>query len=209
MKSAARLIFAFQDGKCPPLYLAERDRISNAVVEKQIEDLPNVLDVFTALHAVGEEALLQADLGGREHLAHLVDQRVDQVVVDPLIALQKKAQQVEACQALRKLLQLLHGVVIDQRRVIGDALVGNSQLGQQRHRGLVQRLKRPAASHLAPHLVPREILRILFQRCHAISPVALEIEPIERLACGLVKAGIQQACQPAALFAERAADDVL
>jgi hypothetical protein len=39
---------AFQDGKCPPLYLAERNRISNPVVEKQIEDLPNVLDVFTA-----------------------------------------------------------------------------------------------------------------------------------------------------------------
>ena len=126
MKSAARLILSRSNGKSAPLDLAERDRISNAVVEKQIEDLPNVLDVFTALHAVGEKALLEADLGGREHLAHLVDQRIDQVVVDPLIALQKKAQQVEACHALRKLLQLLHGVVIDQRRVIGDAVVGNS-----------------------------------------------------------------------------------
>jgi hypothetical protein len=78
-----------------------------------------MLDVFAALHAVGEKALLEA---------HLVDQRIDQVVVDPLIALQKKAQQVEACHALRRLLHLLHGEVIDQRRVIGDAVVGNSQL---------------------------------------------------------------------------------
>src|SRR6202011_5304084 len=61
-----------------------------------------MLDAFAALHAVGEKALLEADLGGREHLAHLVDQRIDQVVVDPLIALQKKARQVEACHALRK-----------------------------------------------------------------------------------------------------------
>jgi len=65
------------------------------------------------------------------------------------------------------------------------------------------------SADLAPHLAPREIPRILFQRCDAISPVALEIEPIQRLACGLVKAGIQQACQPVALSAERAADDVL
>jgi hypothetical protein len=34
------------------------------------------------------------------------------------VALQQKAQQVKACHALRKLLQLLHGVIIDQRRVI-------------------------------------------------------------------------------------------
>ena len=34
-----------------------------------------------------------------ESTLRLVDQRIDQVVVDPLIALQKKAQQVEACQS--------------------------------------------------------------------------------------------------------------
>jgi hypothetical protein len=79
----------------------------------------------------------------------------------------------------------------------------------------VQRLRKreellQAMAHgSAAACAPREILRILFQRCDAISPVALEIEPIQRLACGLIKAGIQQACQPVALFAERAADDVL
>jgi hypothetical protein len=35
-----------------------------------------VLDVLTALPAIREKALLQADLGGREYLAYLVDQGI-------------------------------------------------------------------------------------------------------------------------------------
>src|SRR5260370_28688419 len=155
MKSAARLILSRSKMENARRFISPNETESAMLSSRNRSRIcPMCWTFLPPLHAVGEEALLQADLGGREHLAHLVDQRIDQVVVGPLVALQQKAQQIEACHVLRKLLQLLHGVVIDQRRVICDAVVGNSKLGQQRHRGSVQSLQHPPPTLLPPLLPP-------------------------------------------------------
>jgi hypothetical protein len=85
-----------------------------------------------------ENLLFHARLGGGAHLAHMVDQGVDQIVVYLLIALQEKAQEIEARHSGGQLLQLLHSIIIDECGIIGDAVVGYAQFRQQRFRCSVQ-----------------------------------------------------------------------
>lgn len=123
-----RKLCALQNAEGPPLDLAEGNRIGDAVVEEHAQNLPDMLDAFVAFLLEGEDLLLHALLGGGIHLADMVDQAVDQIVVDLPVALPQKAQEIEARHAGGQLLQLLYRVVIDERGIVSDAVVRDAQL---------------------------------------------------------------------------------
>src|SRR5450755_3244344 len=153
-----------QNAECAPLDLAEGNRVGNAAVKEHVQYLADALNAFVALLLKGKNLLLHTLLGGGIHFANLVDQGVDQIVVDLPVTLPKEAQQIEACHAGGQLLQLLHGVVIDERGIVGKTVVRDPQFRNQRFRRIVQNCQGAAPRDFTLGLTQREVLGIAFQR---------------------------------------------
>ena len=105
-------------------------------------------ETFVGFQLVVQDLLLRRDFGGVDDFAHLKDQGVNQIVVEFLVTVQNEAQQIQIHHAGRHLLQLLHGVVIHQCRVVGDTIVRDPQFGQEMMGGLVQTRQRSASGNL-------------------------------------------------------------
>ena len=65
-----------------------------------------------------------------QNLSDPIDEAVNQVIVQALIPVLNKTQQVNTCQILLKLAHLENRVVVNQRSVIFDAFIRNTQVRQ-------------------------------------------------------------------------------
>src|ERR1039457_522414 len=198
-----------QDAECEPLDLAKGNRVGNTAVKEHVQYLADALNAFVALLLKGKNLLLHTLLGGGIHFANLVDQGVDQIVVDLPVTLPKEAQQIEACHAGGQLLQLLHGVVIDERGIVGKTVVRDPQFRNQRFRRIVQNCQGAAPRDFTLGLTQREVLGIAFQRRDGIHPVAFGIELVERLDRSDVQSSLEDLSQSSSFSSQGLAHHIL
>jgi hypothetical protein len=101
------------------------------VLGEEFEDLASLPDLFVALGAVLVDTFLSHVLGRIRIMSHVVQQALDQMVLETLIAMINKAQQIEVPQRLLASFQLVHGVIANQGGVVGDIFVRNTQTGEE------------------------------------------------------------------------------
>ena len=95
-------------------------------------------DTFVVFQLIVKYLLLCSGFCGIYYFAYMEDKGVNQIVIEFLVTVQNEAQQIQIHHAGRQLLQLLHGVVVHQCSVIGDAIVRDAKFGHELASGLVQ-----------------------------------------------------------------------
>jgi hypothetical protein len=99
----------------------------NTLICKELEDLPGLVQVVVALGARRIHTFFGHVLGGIHVLSDVMNQALDQMVMEPLIAVVDKTQQVQVHDPGVQPLQPEDRVIRHQGRIIFDAFLGNLQ----------------------------------------------------------------------------------
>ena len=150
--------------------LLERRRVHNPLIRKQVQHVARLLQRVVALGAGGIHALLGYRLGVLRIPSDVMDQTGDQVVMEALIAVDDKAEQIEVRGPHREPFELIDGVIADQGRIIRDAFVGNLQHREHALRQCIQGLELGASLNFPFDLTGAEIFGVVLELRDGIQP---------------------------------------
>jgi hypothetical protein len=125
MRSHACQLVAGENPKGVGPDLPERRLVRNTIIRKEVEDVPRLVEGVVALDAGCIHAVLGRCLGVLSVLPDVIHEAGNQVVMEALIAVDDKAEQIEVRRPLREPFQLVDRVIAHQGGIIFDALVGN------------------------------------------------------------------------------------
>ena len=123
---------SLQNGKCLGLDLMEGYMRCNIGCREQFEDLASLLQVLVALVAVLIHLVLCGLFRAIGLLSDVRKQAVDQMVMESLIAVVDKTEQIDTDGPLLQLLQPEDRVIRHQRGIVFDTFIGNLQCWQKR-----------------------------------------------------------------------------
>ena len=153
-----------QQGERFPAHLLEREVSGDTIIRKQLEYLASLRHVGVRLQPELADPLPGGLPGILVMPTDMVQQALDQVVVQSLVAVLDEAQQVHVNHGFAQLPEPVDRVIIHQRRIIRDVFLRDVETRQQPLRHVVQRPHLLATLGFAPDFMVAEVLRVALEQ---------------------------------------------
>ena len=121
-------LLAFENTKGGGLDVLEGRLGGNTLVGKEFEDVPGFGEVLVAFHPSGIHPVLGGGLRRVHVLPDVMNQAVEYMVMDALIPVVHKTQEVQIPQPDIQALQSLDRIIHYQRGIVFDTFRGNGEL---------------------------------------------------------------------------------
>ncbi len=198
-----------QNRKSSGLDGLEGNVFPDAAVGEELQHLPCFLHVLIALDLVRIHPVLGDAPRLIDITPDVVDEAVEQIVVQPLIAVVDKAEQVDLNDLLLQLLQPEDGVVGHQRGVVLDALIGDVQVGQHPLGQVIQGADLLATLDFPFDFTEAEIFGLALEQRDLIQPLWIVHQTHKSLATRRFQMRAYDGNQPVLLMRHRLADGIL
>src|SRR6266850_2094956 len=170
---------ARENSKCSGLYVTKRGLGCNVGVREEFEHLPGFGEVLAAFKSVCRDARLRFFLSVVHIASDMVQQTMEQMIMQTLIAVKDKAQEIERHRPRLHAFQLVDRVIAHQGSIVRDAFVGDGQLRKNALGDGIEGAELLTAAEFALDFLIAEIAGFPFELCNRIQPWRIRQQQVQ------------------------------